>query len=117
MLEEANFICHKIRFLHLKKGIKLEEIAVIIKGLGYETHLVENALIQNGIPSVRRGTRSLLDNKLIKYLLNLMRLILAVKELEESKKYTLIMGIELKSGRFKRKYNAFGCYKSGAIIF
>jgi len=86
LLEEANFICHKIRFLHLKKGIKLEEIAVIIKGLGYETHLIENALIQNGIPFIRRGTRSLLDNKLVKYLLNLMRLILAVKELASSQK-------------------------------
>ncbi len=86
LLEEANFICHKIKLLHLKEGIKLEEMAVIIKGLGYETHVVENALIQNGIPFTRRGTRSLLDNRLVKYLLNFMRLMLAIKETEEPEK-------------------------------
>jgi len=84
LLEEANYICSKIKFLYLSKNIKLEEMAIIIKGLGYETHIIENALIQNNIPFLRRGTRSLLDNRLSKYLLNFLRLLVAVRELENS---------------------------------
>jgi DNA helicase II / ATP-dependent DNA helicase PcrA len=82
LLDEASFICREIKSLYLKKGIKPEEIAIIIKGLGYETHIIENALLLGGVPFVRRGTRNLLDNKLIKYLLNFMRLMIAVKDIE-----------------------------------
>ncbi len=85
LLEEANFICRQIKFLYLEKGVKLEEIVIIIKGLGYETHIIENALLRNGIPFTRRGTRSLLDNKLIKYLLDFMRFLVAVRDIESSK--------------------------------
>ncbi|MEA2016310.1 MAG: ATP-dependent DNA helicase [Actinomycetota bacterium] len=83
LLEEANFICNKIKYLYLNKGIKLEEMAIVIKGLGYETHIIESALIQNGIPFVRRGTRSLLDNRIVKYLLNFLRFLVTAKEIEK----------------------------------
>ncbi len=82
LLEEANFICNKIKHLYLNRGVKLEEMAVIIKGLGYETHIIESALIQNRIPFVRRGTRNLLDNRIVKYLLSFLRFLVAVKEIE-----------------------------------
>lgn len=86
LLDEASFVCREIKSLYLKKGIRPEEIAIIIKGLGYETHIIENALLLSGIPFVRRGTRNLLDNKLIKYLLNFMRLMIAVKDIEDAGK-------------------------------
>ncbi|MDZ7837208.1 MAG: ATP-dependent helicase [Actinomycetota bacterium] len=73
MLDEAQFICEKIKGLKNKK-IPLEQVAVIIKGLGYETHIIENALDQNGIPFSRRGSRTILDNATVRYLLNVLRL-------------------------------------------
>lgn len=82
LLEEANYICRRIKFLYLNKGIKFEDMAVIVKGLGYETHIIENALLQNGIPFLRRGTRNLLDNRIIKYILNFLRLLIAVRDIE-----------------------------------
>ncbi len=82
LLEEANFICNKINYLFFNRGVKLEEMAVIIKGSGYETHILESALLRNKIPFVRRGTRSLLDNGIVKYLLNLMRFMVALKGTE-----------------------------------
>ncbi|GAG65929.1 unnamed protein product, partial [marine sediment metagenome] len=48
--------------MHISEGIDAEDIAVIVKGLGYETHLIESTLQQGGIPFVRRSSRSLLDN-------------------------------------------------------
>jgi superfamily I DNA/RNA helicase/CRISPR/Cas system-associated exonuclease Cas4 (RecB family) len=86
LLEEANYISREIKSLYFKKGIKLEEMAIIIKGLGYETHIIENSLSMNGIPFIRRGTRNLFDNKLIKYLLNFMRFLITVKKIEDLKK-------------------------------
>jgi superfamily I DNA/RNA helicase/CRISPR/Cas system-associated exonuclease Cas4 (RecB family) len=82
LFEEANYICRKIKFLYLSKNINLEDMAIIIKGTGYEAHIIESALLQNGIPFLRRNTRSLLENRLVKYLINFLRLIVAVKDLE-----------------------------------
>ncbi|MDD3818554.1 MAG: ATP-dependent helicase, partial [Actinomycetota bacterium] len=92
LLEEANYISREIKSLYFKKGIKLEEMAIIIKGLGYETHIIENSLLMNGIPFIRRGTRNLFDNKLIKYLLNFMRFLVTAKKIEDFKEGNIING-------------------------
>jgi len=84
--EEINFICDKIKYLHISEGINAEDIAVIVKGLGYETHLIESALQQRGISFVRRSSRSLLDNEYVKYIINFMRLAVKVSRPEEDKK-------------------------------
>ncbi len=73
MLEEAGFICAKIREL-ADKGVVFGDIAVIVKGLGYETHIVENALQQNGIPFQRSGTRTVLDHPMVRYMLQFLKL-------------------------------------------
>lgn len=73
MLEEAQFICEKIKWLR-QSLIPLEKIAVIIKGLGYETHIIENALEHNRLPFARRGSRTILDNNEVRYLLNVLKL-------------------------------------------
>ncbi len=73
MLEEAGFICSKIRELNAK-AIRYSDMAIIIKGLGYETHMLENALQQNAIPFQRTGSRTVLDNNEVRYMLNILRL-------------------------------------------
>ncbi|MFO7928711.1 MAG: ATP-dependent DNA helicase [Candidatus Humimicrobiaceae bacterium] len=74
-VEEADFICNRIKSLLQKEKVKPHDIAIIIKGLGYETHLIENALKQKGIPFLRRGSRAILDNSHVRYILDLLRLI------------------------------------------
>jgi len=90
--EEVNFICDKIKYLHISEGINAEDIAVIVKGLGYETHLIESTLQQGGIPFVRKSSRSLLDNEYVKYIINFMRLVVKVRrpEKEDKKNGTVI---------------------------
>jgi len=73
MLEEAGFICAKMRELR-GRGLGFGDMAIIIKGLGYETHILENALRQNGIPFQRSGSRAVLDNSEVRYMLNFLRL-------------------------------------------
>ncbi|MCK5567362.1 MAG: ATP-dependent helicase, partial [Actinomycetia bacterium] len=62
ILEETDYIAGRIKALEEDEKIKPEKIAIIIKGLGYETHLLENALRQKGIAFIRRSSRSMLDN-------------------------------------------------------
>jgi DNA helicase-2/ATP-dependent DNA helicase PcrA len=84
-LDEVNFITEKIKNLLAGKRIKLEDICVIIKGLGYETHIIENIFAQNDIPFIRRGTRTLLDNKFVKYIINFLKFLLLLEEYREKK--------------------------------
>jgi len=84
LLEEANYICRRIKFLFLSRDIRFEEMAIIVKGLGYETHIIENALLHNGIPFLRRGTRSILDNGPVRYLLDFLRFLVALRKVEDT---------------------------------
>lgn len=79
-LEEASFICNKIRYLITSREVKPEDICIIIKGLGYETHLIENILSQNDIPFIRRGSRTILDNEYVQHVIVFLKLILLLKE-------------------------------------
>jgi DNA helicase-2/ATP-dependent DNA helicase PcrA len=88
-LDEVNFITTKIKNLLADKNIKLEDICVIIKGLGYETHIIENVFAQNGIPFIRKGTRTILDNKFVKYIIYFLKFLLLLEEYKEGK-YTNI---------------------------
>ncbi|MBN2073331.1 MAG: ATP-dependent helicase [Actinobacteria bacterium] len=74
-VEEAAYICRKIKSLYACRKVRLEDMAIIIKGLGYETHVIENALIREKIPYIRRSSRSLLDNYYVRYLLALLRIV------------------------------------------
>lgn len=98
LLEETSFICRKIKELCLNEGLGLEDIAIIVKGLGYETHIIENSLKQNNIPFARRGSRNLLDDAFVKYILNFMELVLLVKDYEKEVR-------EAKEGREASKAN------------
>jgi len=73
-MEETAHICCKIQELNRSCGIRLEDMAVLVKGLGYETHLVEDALSGNGIPFIRRSSRSLMDNRYVSYIIDFLRL-------------------------------------------
>ncbi|MGM0365112.1 MAG: ATP-dependent helicase [Actinomycetota bacterium] len=73
MLEEASFVCAKIKELRAGNS-KFGEMAIIIKGLGYETHILENALNHNRVPFQRSGSRTVLDNNMVRYMLNFLRL-------------------------------------------
>ncbi len=73
-MEETAHICSKIRELSRSSGIRLEDMAILVKGLGYETHLVEDALSGNGIPFIRRSSRSLMDNRYVSYIIDFLRL-------------------------------------------
>jgi DNA helicase II / ATP-dependent DNA helicase PcrA len=73
-MEETAHICCKIEELNRSCGIRLEDMAVLVKGLGYETHLIEDALSGNGIPFVRRSSRSLMDNRYVSYIIDFLRL-------------------------------------------
>ena len=75
-MEEASYICKRIIYLRDIKNIGLEKMAIILKGLGYETHIMENSLKQHGIQYYRRDSRSLLDNHYVNYLINFSRLCL-----------------------------------------
>jgi|GEM_PF-988497 len=81
ILEETEYIADMIRTLEEDEKIKPENIAIIIKGLGYETHLIEDALRQKGIAFMRRGSRSMLDNHYILYIVNYLRLIISIDDL------------------------------------
>lgn len=83
MLEETEYIADRIISLERKEEIKPENIAVIIKGLGYETHLIENALKQSGIAFIRRSSRSMLDNHYVLYIINYLRLIISLDDIEK----------------------------------
>ncbi len=85
LIDETNFICSKIKFLNSFKKIRHEEIAIIVKGLGYETHLIENALTENNIPFIRRGSRNLLDDHYVKYIISFIRLAWAINKKAENK--------------------------------
>ncbi len=78
MIDETNFICKRIKYLNSVRKLKFEDMAVIVKGLGYETHLIEDGFAENGIPFARRGSRNLLDDHYVKYIINFIRLVLAV---------------------------------------
>ncbi len=79
-LEEASFVCSKIRYLITSREVKPEDICIIIKGLGYETHLIENILSQHDIPFIRRGSRTILDNEYVQYVIVFLKFILLLKE-------------------------------------
>ncbi len=74
MIGETNHICEKIWMLNKKYGIRLENMAILIKGSGYETHLMEDSLDRSGIPFIRRSSGSLLNNKNISYIIDFLRL-------------------------------------------
>jgi DNA helicase-2/ATP-dependent DNA helicase PcrA len=78
ILEETEYIAGRIKALEEDEKIKPEKIAIIIKGLGYETHLLENALRHNGIAFMRRSSRSMLDNHHVLYIINYLRLIISI---------------------------------------
>ena len=81
ILEETEYIADMIRALEEDEKIKPENIAIIIKGLGYETHLIENALRQKGIAFMRRSSRSMLDNHYVLYIINYLRLTISIDDL------------------------------------
>jgi len=70
---ETGYICQKIMELY-DRGVKFEDMAVIVKGLGYQTHLIESALSENSIPFVRRSSRSLLDSSFVAYIIDFLKL-------------------------------------------
>jgi len=70
ILEEANFISGYIKKLIVINKIKAENICIILKGKGYKTGVLENVLSKNGILFTRRSSRSILDNKYVKYMLD-----------------------------------------------
>jgi DNA helicase II / ATP-dependent DNA helicase PcrA len=74
LLEEVNYICGKILELNRRCGIRPEDIAVLIKGSGYETHLIEEALRLRKIPFIRRSSRSLMENSYVSYIINFLKL-------------------------------------------
>ena len=74
-MEETGKICHKILELNKNHEVRLEDIAILVKGLGYETHLVEEALSGSGIPFVRRSSRSLMDNRYVSYIIDFLKLV------------------------------------------
>ncbi len=81
ILEETEYIAGRIKALEEDEKMKPEDIAIIIKGLGYETHLIENALRQNGIAFMRRSSRSMLDNHFVLYIINYLRLAISIEDL------------------------------------
>jgi DNA helicase II / ATP-dependent DNA helicase PcrA len=81
ILEETEYIAGMIRMLVEGEKMKPEDIAIIIKGLGYETHLIENALRQKGINFMRRSSRSMLDNHYVLYMINYLRLVISINDL------------------------------------
>jgi len=81
ILEETEYIAGRIKALEEDEKMNLEDIAIIIKGLGYETHLIENALRQKGIAFMRRSSRSMLDNHYILYIINYLRLAISIDDL------------------------------------
>jgi len=83
-VDETGYICEKIKQLKSIHGVRLEDMAVLVKGLGYETHLVEDALKSSGIPFIRRSSRSLTDNRYISYIMDVLKLISAVDIEEEA---------------------------------
>ena len=103
-LDEVNFITTKIKNLLAGKNVKLEDICVIIKGLGYETHIIENIFAQNDIPFIRRGTRTLLDNKFVRYIINFLKFLLLLEEYREKKNKE---GGYTKNNIDPRKYNFY----------
>lgn len=74
MIGETNHICEKIWMLNKKYGIRLEDMAILIKGSGYEAHLIEDSLKHSCIPFIRRSSGSLLDNKHVSYIIDFLRL-------------------------------------------
>ncbi len=80
LLEEVNYICEKILVLNKGAGIRPENIAILIKGAGYETHLIEEALKQRKIPFIRRSSRSLMENSYILYIINFLKLAAALNK-------------------------------------
>ncbi|MES0342040.1 MAG: ATP-dependent helicase, partial [Candidatus Humimicrobiaceae bacterium] len=86
ILEETDYIAERIKALEEDEKIKPEKIAIIIKGLGYETHLLENALRQKGIAFIRRSSRSMLDNHYVLYIINYLRLIISIADLIKGNK-------------------------------
>ena len=86
ILEETEYIADTIRVLEEDEKIKPENIAIIIKGLGYETHLIENALRQKGIAFMRRSSRSMLDNHYVLYIINYLRLVISIDDLAGERK-------------------------------
>ena len=108
ILEETEYIADMIRVLVEDEKMKPENIAIIIKGLGYETHLIENALRQKGIAFIRRSSRSMLDNHYVLYIINYLRLIISIGDLtREHKSGSSESSHDEKGGGVPgRKYNA-----------
>ena len=73
-------IKNKIKFLNKVKKIKLDNIAVIVKGTELETVIIENFFIQNNVDYYRRNPRAIINNKFINYTLNLLRLVSLIKD-------------------------------------
>lgn len=86
LIDEITFICIQIKSLVLVENIKPENICILVKGLGYKIKLLESMLNQNNIPFVRRGTRTILDNPYVQYLLNISQLIILLKEIKQKEK-------------------------------
>jgi DNA helicase-2/ATP-dependent DNA helicase PcrA len=80
LYDELNFIKNKIKFLNKVKKIKLDNIAVIVKGTELETVIIENFFIQNNVDYYRRNPRAIINNKFINYTLNLLRLVSLIKD-------------------------------------
>ncbi|MBN1298455.1 MAG: ATP-dependent helicase, partial [Actinobacteria bacterium] len=83
VLEEVKFISDYVKKLIVIEKVKPEKICIVIKGLGYKTDILENNLSASNILFIRRGTRNVLDNKYVKYMLDFASLAGSLKLLHK----------------------------------
>ena len=74
-LDEIDFVSEQIKKFIVIKKTKPEEICILVKGLGYKTKLIENALTQNEILFTRRSSRTILGNINVQYTINFLKFI------------------------------------------
>jgi superfamily I DNA/RNA helicase len=81
-IDEINFVCSRVRRLITYGEVKPEDICILVKGLSYKTKLLESVLNRYGISYSKRSSRSVLDNRYVRYLVGLTRLIIMAGKLE-----------------------------------
>jgi len=104
VLDEVNFIVEQIKKCIILKKVDPEDICILVKGLGYKTVLIENALRQNKILFTYRTSRTILENTNIQYIINFLKLItLLDEEIKGSNEYTKIVFKEGDRNNFKNR--------------
>ncbi len=77
--EEVDYITDRIHYLKHVKGISYDDMAIILKGIALQSHMIEDALSVNKIPFERRSSRTVLDDRFSRKIMSFMRVVSIIR--------------------------------------